>query len=105
MADETRKTDTPAAPKLSQDKVPAGIEVQTGEAAPATVAAAAAETKASVEKAGFVLVKKNPHVVAIDVFETGDFQIGKTPVAVPADQVAAICSHKDEYGRQLVVKA
>jgi hypothetical protein len=105
MADDTRKTDPPAAPKLSPEKVPAGIEVQTGQAAAATVVAGAAETKASVEKAGFVLVKKNPHVVAIDVFETGDFKIGKTPVAVPADQVEAICGHKDEYGRQLVVRA
>lgn len=106
MAEDTKSAGAgSAAAKLSPEKVPAGIPVQTGKAAPASQAAGAAETKKAVEAAGFVLVKKNPHVAEVDVFETGDFSIGRAPVAVPADQVEAICSHKDKFGRQLVVKA
>lgn len=105
MGDETKTAGgAGAAPKIDPSKVPAGIPVQTGQAAPAP-ARGLRDQRAEVEKAGMVLVKKNPHVAALDEFTTGDFTIGKTPVAVPADQVAAICAHKDEYGRQLVVKA
>ena len=102
MADDTKST-APAAPK--PEKVPAGIPVQTGTAAPAPTKTAAADTKAAVEKAGFVLVKKNPHVVSVDVFETGDFKIGREPVAIPAGELDAVTAHRDEYGRQYVVKA
>lgn len=104
MADE-RKTPAPAASKLAPNRVPAGIPVQTGKASAPVGHVSEAATKAAVAKAGFVLVKKNPHVVATDVFETGSFKIGSRPVAIPADQVEAVLAHRDEYGRQIVVKA
>lgn len=106
MAEDTKGTGAgSAAAKLSPEKVPPGIPVQTGVASAPAGDPSAAQTKAAVEKAGFVLVKKNPHVVAIDVFETGSFKIGKTPVAIPADQVEAVLAHRDDYGRAMVVKA
>ena len=106
MADETKGTaGSGSARKLDETKVPAGVPVQTGKAAAAVTPVTEAETKKAVEAAGFTMVKKNPHVMDTDIFEAGDFTIGREPVAVPSDQVAALTSHKDKYGRQLVVLA
>lgn len=106
MADENKGgAGSGSAKKLDATKVPPGVPVQTGKAAAAVTPVTEAETKKAVAEAGFTMVKKNPHVRDTDIFTAGDFTIGREPIAVPSDEVAALTSHKDKYGRQIVVLA